>query len=165
MAATVDIYEWNGTSGSQTSTSKTSGTIRYKNADNATVDLVNPMVKPGAASYDRSWKKFHRLHIGGTGPTGEITNVRFYTDGGFGTGYVYYGKATPTEADGTGEGSTYPAMSTYTSGSPLSLGAGPYTGTNTDIASFLESYLRIDENVPAPGLLSTETWTFAYDET
>ena len=46
MAATVQIVEKNGAGG--TTTDKTSGTIRFKNADNSTVDLVNPMVKPGS---------------------------------------------------------------------------------------------------------------------
>ena len=46
MAATVQIVEKNGAGGTQTD--KTSGTIRFKNADNATVDTGNPMVKPGA---------------------------------------------------------------------------------------------------------------------
>ena len=43
MAATVQIVEKNGAGGTQTD--KTSGSIRFKNADNSTVDLVNPMVK------------------------------------------------------------------------------------------------------------------------
>ena len=46
MAATVQIVEKNGAGATQTD--KTSGNIRFKNADNSTVDTSNPMVKPGA---------------------------------------------------------------------------------------------------------------------
>ena len=50
MAATVQLVEKNGAGGTQTD--KTSGTIRFKNADNSTVDTSNPMVKPGAKAID-----------------------------------------------------------------------------------------------------------------
>jgi len=45
MAATVTILEKNGAGG--TTTDKTGGTVRLKKADNSTVDLINPLVKPG----------------------------------------------------------------------------------------------------------------------
>lgn len=67
MAATVQILEKNGAG--PTTTDKTSGTIRFKNADNATVDTGNPMVKPGAGT-DYSFEKWLRLNVtGGRRPT------------------------------------------------------------------------------------------------
>lgn len=48
MAATVTILEKNGAGG--TTTDKTGGTVRLKKADNSTVDLINPLVKPAAGS-------------------------------------------------------------------------------------------------------------------
>jgi hypothetical protein len=127
MAATVQIIEKNGAGG--TATDKTSGNIRFKNADNATVDTANPMVKPGAG-VDYSFEKWLRMNVSG-GTYTEITNVKAYMDGGngLGTGVTLYAKAvasyaTPAEATGTGG---YADAFTYTSGSPLTLGAGPYT--------------------------------------
>lgn len=174
MAATVSIYEWNGTSGSQASTDKTSGTVRYKKADNATVDANNPLVKPSAGN-DRSYEKWLRLHIGGTGPTGVITNPKFYTDGtnNFGTGIAAYIRttnpgsyATPAipanDAGGTDQ-------FTYNSGSGKALdvaNAGPYSGTNTDIADFAVLWMTLSTSVASPqNPTSSETITFAYDET
>ncbi len=42
MAATVIIEELN--TGGETATDKTSGTVRFKNADNATVDTSNRLI-------------------------------------------------------------------------------------------------------------------------
>ena len=104
MAATVQIIEKNGAGG--TPTDKTSGQIRFKNADNATVDTANPMVKPGAGT-DYSFEKWLRLNVTG-GTYTEITNIKAYMDGanGLGTGVTLYAKAvasytTPAEATGT----------------------------------------------------------------
>ena len=129
MAATVQIVEKNGAGG--TTTDKTSGTIRFKNADNSTVDTGNPMVKPGAG-VDYSFEKWLRLNVTG-GTYTEITNVKAYMDGanGLGTGITLYAKAvasyvTPAEATAT---TGYTDAFTYTSGAPLSLGAGPFSVT------------------------------------
>jgi hypothetical protein len=129
MAATVQIIEKTGAGG--TPTDKTSGTIRFKNADNATVNTSNPMVKPGSGT-DYSFEKWLRFNVTG-GTYTEITNIKAYSDGanGLGTGVGLYAKAvasyaTPAEATGT---AGYTDFFTYTSGSALSLGAGPFTST------------------------------------
>lgn len=173
MAATVLIYEWNGASGVQASTDKTSGTLRYKNADNATVDANNPLVKPTSGN-NRSYEKWTRLHIGGTGPTGSITAPKFYTDGSnsYGTGISAYilttnpgSYATPAvpanDASGTDQFS-------YTSASPKALdvaNAGPFSGTNTDFGDYAVLWMTLATTVSAPqNPTSSETLTFAYDE-
>lgn len=163
MAATVIINEKNGAG--QTATNKTSGTIRFKNADNATVDLNNPMVIPGAGS-DFSFEKWLRLNV--TGTFTQITNPKAYTDGtsGFGTGVTAYAKrvgtyATPAEATAT---TGYTDLFTYTSGSPLtldSINAGPFTATG-DFGDYLVLMLKVDSTAAA-GVLTAETLTFAYD--
>ena len=43
MAATMEIHEM---SGADAGTDKTSGTIRFKDADDAIVDTSNPLVVP-----------------------------------------------------------------------------------------------------------------------
>lgn len=162
MAATVQIIEKNGAGG--TGTDKTSGTIRFKNADNATVDTGNPMVKPGAGT-DYSFEKWLRLNVTG-GTYTEITNIKAYCDGSvsFGTGVTVYAKAvasyaTPAEATGT---AGYADISTYTSGSPLSLGAGPYTSTG-EKGDHLVMMMAVGTSASG-GLTPTETLTVAWDE-
>lgn len=162
MAATVQILEKNGAGG--TGTDKTSGTIRFKNADNATVDLVNPMVVPGAGT-DYSYEKWLRFNVSG-GSYSQITSIVAYSDGsnGLGTGVGLYAKAvttyaTPAEATST---SGYTDWFTYTSGSPLSLGAGPYTSTG-EKADHLVMICTV-ASTASGGLTSSETLTLAWDE-
>ena len=162
MAATVQIIEKNGAGG--TPTDKTSGQIRFKNADNATVDTANPMVKPGAGT-DYSFEKWLRLNVTG-GTYTEITNIKAYMDGanGLGTGVTLYAKAvasyaTPAEATGT---AGYTDAFTYTSGSPLSLGAGPYSGTG-EKGDHLVMMLAVGTTASG-GITSGEVLTFSYDE-
>lgn len=162
MAATVQIIEKNGAGG--TPTDKTSGQIRFKNADNATVDTANPMVKPGAGT-DYSFEKWLRLNVTG-GTYTEITNIKAYMDGanGLGPGVTLYAKAvasyaTPAEATGT---AGYTDAFTYTSGSPLSLGAGPYTSTG-EKGDHLVMMLAVGTSASG-GITSSEVLTFSYDE-
>lgn len=162
MPATVQIIEKNGAGG--TPTDKTSGQIRFKNADNATVDTSNPMVKPGAGT-DYSFEKWLRLNVTG-GTYTEITNIRAYCDGSvsFGTGVDVYAKAvasyaTPAEATGT---AGYANISTYTSGSPLSLGAGPFSSTG-EKGDHLVMMMAVGTSASG-GLTPTETLTIAWDE-
>lgn len=162
MAATVQIIEKNGAGG--TATDKTSGTVRFKNADNSTVDLVNPMVKPASGS-DWSFEKWLRLNITG-GTFTQIANVRAYTDGsnGMGTGINLWGKAVTaytTPAEGTAS-TGYANLFGYTSASPLSLGAGPYTGTG-EKGDHLVMLCEVT-SAASGGLTTAETLTFGWDE-
>lgn len=162
MAATVQIVEKNGAGGTQTD--KTSGTIRFKNADNSTVDLNNPMVKPGAGT-DYSFEKWLRMNVSG-GTYSQITGVKAYSDGanGLGTGVGLYAKAvasfaTPAEATAT---TGYTDFFTYTSGAALTLGAGPYTSTG-EKADHLVMICTV-ASTASGGLTPSETLTIAWDE-
>lgn len=162
MAATVQLVEKNGAPGTQTD--KTSGQIRFKNADNATVDTANPLVKPGAG-VDYSFEKWLRLNVSG-GTYTEISNIKMYMDGanGLGTGVTLYAKAvtaysTPAEATAT---TGYTDAFTYTSGSPLSLGAGPYTSTG-EKGDHCVMMMTVGTTVSG-GITPNETITLAWDE-
>ena len=162
MAATVQILEKNGAG--PTTTDKTSGSIRFKNADNATVDTSNPMVKPGAG-VDYSFEKWLRFNVSG-GTYTEITNIKAYMDGanGLGTDVTLYAKAvtsyaTPAEATAT---AGYTNAFSYTSGSPLTLGAGPYTSTG-EKADHLVMMLTVGTTASG-GITPSETLTIAWDE-
>lgn len=162
MPATVQIIEKNGVGG--TPTDKTSGTIRFKNADNATVDLNDPMVVPNSGT-DYSFEKWIRLNVTG-GTYSQITNIRAYSDGanGLGTGIGLHARAvasyaTPAEATST---SGYTDFFTYTSGSPLTLGAGPFTSTG-EKGDHLVMIATVADTASG-GLTPTETLTIAWDE-
>ena len=167
MAATVLIHEKNGAG--EAATDKTSGTIRFKNADNATVDLINPLVKPGAG-VDYSFEKWLRMNVS-VAPAGNITNPKFYMSGAAETGQSLYisttnpgAYATPAEATAT---TGYTDAFTYTSGSPKALdvaNAGPYTGTG-DIADYIKMMMTVGTTIAAPGALPAKTMTVQWDET
>lgn len=166
MVATVTIGEKNGVGG--TYTDKTSGTIRMKNADNATVDSANAMLIPASGS-DWSYEKWLRFKIGATGPAVQISNIKMYTDGGngFGTGVSLWAKAVTayaTPAEGTSSASYENAFS-YTSGLALSLdsGDGPWSAINTEFGKHAVLLLQVDSTA-AQGSLTVETVTFSYDE-
>lgn len=162
MVATVQIVEKNGAT--PVLTDKTSGTIRFKNADNATVDTANPMVKP-ASGTDYSFEKWLRMNVTG-GTYTEITNVKAYSDGanGLGTGVGLHAKAvaayaTPAEAVAiTG----YTDFFTYTSAAALALGAGPFTSTG-EKGDHLVMIMTV-ASTAAGGVTPSETLTLAWDE-
>lgn len=168
MAATVLIREKN-TAG-ETPTDKTSGTVRFKTADDSNVDNNAPMVKPGAGT-NFSFQKWLRGDIT-VSPAGSITNWKFYTDGTqSNTGVIQYAKTTNPTAFATPVLETattgYTDAFTYTSGSPKGLGVGnvgPYTATG-DFGDYLEMCMTVGTTVTAPGTLTAEVMTFSWDET
>lgn len=162
MPATVQIIEKNGAG--PTTTDKTGGTVRFKNADNATVDLLNPMVKPGAGS-DWSFEKWLRMNVTG-GTYTQITNVGVYSDGssGLGTGVNVWAKAVTayaTPAEGTASAG-YANFFTYVTGARLSLGAGPFTSTG-EKGDHCVLLCEVTSSA-AGGLTPSETLTLAWDE-
>jgi len=162
MPATVQIVERNGAGGD--ATDKTGGTVRFKNADSPAVDLANPMVKP-ASGTDWSFEKWLRLNVSG-GEYTQITNIVAYSDGanGLGTGVGVFAKAEsafvqPAEATSS---SGYADLFSYTSESPLSLGAGPFTETGQK-GSHLVMIMSVADNASG-GVTPSETLTIAWDE-
>ena len=124
MAATV---QWeNSTAASATWSAVTQ--VRFKNANDANIDLNNPMVKPGVG-FDYSFEKAMRLNCT-IAPSNQITNVRFFVNGTQTTGLNTFHKFTasytqPVELDGTSIAAYVDsADNTY-----YVLTAGPFTGT------------------------------------
>lgn len=168
MAATVNVREKNTVG--ETPTNKDGGTVRFKNADNATVDLNDPLIVP-TSNREYSYEKWLRMYIGTTGPSSQITNLEFYMDGakGWAAGVKLWAKTSasfstpsvPSETVDPPAGTT--DAFTYTSGSPLSLGAGPYSTTSTDMGNYLVLVMEVEIG-SSPELLTAETATFEYDE-
>lgn len=180
MAATVIINEWTS-AGSLTD--KTSGTVRFKNANDATVDLNDPLVVPSSGQ-EYSFEKWLRLQITDAGGFTQITDLEVYSDGSnnFGTGIkVWYATEatfqTPVVPDesqdppffnGPSTGSPGNAMEDFfglTSGAAASLGSGPFTdGSPAEhIGSFVVLVMEVETTASA-GVLTAETATFAYSE-
>lgn len=165
MAATVDIVERNGAGA--TWTAKTAGTVRFKNANDSNIDTSNPMVIPSGAVDDWSFEKWLQLRIQGTRPSDNISNAKFYTDGaiGFGTGISVWARSAnafsvPAELT-TMTGLV--SAETFTSGSPLSLAGGPFSGTSSFVFSNVVLTLQVT-SAATVGALTPETITFSYDE-
>lgn len=85
MAATVEIRSFHGAT-PDSGTNVASGSIRFKAADNDTVDANNPLAIPAAGTI-YSYLKQLRFYAATT-PSNTINNLKFYTDtaNGFGTG-------------------------------------------------------------------------------
>ena len=180
MAATVIINEWTADGDI---TDKTSGTCRFKNANNATVDLVNPLVVPTSLR-EYSFEKWLRLQITDAGGFTQLSDLEVYTDGaGFtetGIKTWYATEATfqtpsipdenqdPPFFNGPSTASPGNAMEDLfglTSGAPASLGAGPFTdGSPAEhIGSWAVLVMEVETSASA-GVLVAETLTFAFSE-
>lgn len=167
MAATIEIHEM---SDATTGTNKSSGTVRFKDADDATVDASNPLVIPADGSIYSYTKKL-RAYMEDP-PNTNVSNLRWYTDGanGFGTGITVTCKNI-----GTTFGSQYKTameggadLFGKTSGSPLDgdgTDTGPFVPGDDDsyIGDIIELQMAV-ASTASSGTLSAETLTLAYDE-
>lgn len=161
MAATVIVNEKNGAG--ETATDKTSGTVRFKLAENATVDLNNPITIPAAGS-TISFEKIVRLNA--TGAFTQIDNVNFYMDGansfGTGVGVLYKTEASYGTPIQPGDTTGFTDIFAATSGAPVTLNAGTVTATG-DFGEYLTMIMEV-QSTAAQGTLTAETLTFSWDE-
>lgn len=126
MAATV---QWENSTASSASWSAVTQ-IRFKNANDATIDLNNPMVKPSGASLDYSFEKAMRINCT-VAPSNQISNVRYFFNGTETTGInsVHLFRSSyvqPVELDATSIASY---VDTASSTSYTWTSAGTFTGT------------------------------------
>jgi hypothetical protein len=183
MPATVVINEWNddGSSPTGVATSKGSsgGTIRFKNADNATVDTNDPLVVPASGSpslFEYSYEKWIKLEITG-GTYTQVDNIQAYSDGsnGAGTGVnIWYAIGTqfvapsiPSESASPPQfgGTSMTDFFSSSSGSRIDMDAGdpgPHT-TDGHIGDFLVMVMGV-EGTASAGTTTAETLTITYDE-
>jgi hypothetical protein len=163
FAATVQIHEMTGTT---TGVDKTSGTVRFKSADETSVDTNNRVQIPGSGT-TYSYTKMLRFYFS-TGPSTDITNLRAYSDGsnGFGTGVGVQYTSTGSWAANVNTNISGTDLFTKTSGAVIDLdvtNTGPHTSTGYK-GDFLRLQLTVADTA-GPGQLTAETLTFAYDET
>jgi hypothetical protein len=167
MAATISVKESNGAGPSD----NTITNLRFCTSDAYNPTTTFPLVKPSAGTNRSYWKSIY-LNAD-TSPTGTINNVKFYCDGTISwTGCTVYIGTTGTYTQSAGtEGTTgndsavaTAAITNFTSGAPKSVTgsiSNPTTGKITDYV-----VLQVDLSTSAEaGTLSSETFTFQYDET
>ena len=193
MVATVAVFfDFGGTNGNPATNQDTSSlgppNLRFKTADNATIDNQNPIPIPSGAAINSFWKQIYLKVTGGTFT--QIDNVKFYTDGGgFGTGIsTFVGDQLPVKNSGANTGYVVATGTVGTSGNAM-VASHAGVSAQTDAFSFDSSspksitiseagglmnatnettnYLVCQMNVAStagPGNLADETWTYQYDE-
>jgi|TARA_B110000438_G_scaffold244984_1_gene245713 hypothetical protein len=193
MVATVAVFFDNGgTNGNPSAQTDTSSlgppNLRFKTADNSTIDNQNPIPIPSGSAVNSFWKQIYLKVTGGTFT--QIDNVKFYTDGGgFGTGITtFVGNQLPVKNSGANTGyvvatgtvgtsgnamvASHAGISaqtdafTFTSGSPKAITiseAGGLMNATNETTNYLVCQMNVANNA-GPGNLADETWTYQYDE-
>lgn len=167
MPATIQIHEMSALA---TGVNKTSGTVRFKAADNSTVDTNDPIPVPGAGT-NYSYTKKLRAYMEAP-PSVNVSNLRWYTDGssGFGTGigvnYKNLGNTWGANYITAMVGGT--DLFTKTSAAPIDgdvTNVGPFlpAANLTYIGDLLELQMSV-ASTATNGQLTAEVLTLAYDE-
>ena len=187
MAATVSIrYDFGGTDTSPGTEQDIDGlgppNLRFKQADNATIDANDPMPIPSSGTNYSRWKQIYLF--ADTAPDTQIDNIRFYTDGGgFGTGIaVNVADQFPVKNSGANTGydvsdasavmTTHTDITTstdafsFTSGSSLTGSiseAGSIINASGETSNYFVLQMEV-VNTASPATLANETFTVQYDE-
>jgi len=158
--------------------------LRFKVADDATIDNNNPIPIPTDGSTNYSFWKQVYLYCD-TAPDTQVDNVKFYTDGsGFGSGITLnVGDEFPVKNSAADTGydvadaaeimtnhtdvTAFSDAFGFTSGAPLS---GPSISETSsiivdigDTSNYLVMQMAVTSDA-SPGDLADETMTFQYDE-
>ncbi len=195
MVATVSIYfDFGGTDATPGTEQDVDAlgppAIRFKTADDATIDTANPVPIPSAGTVRSFWKQIYLFCD--VAPDTQIDNLLFFTDGvGYGTGItLQVGDQFPTKnsasdagyevATGTigqdgnevianhaGISAVTDAFTFITGGSELTGPSISESGSVIDAASETSNYLVFQVDVistATPGNKPDETLTIQYDE-
>lgn len=193
MTATLKLYlDHGGSDGSPSSTDidSLSPNLRFKCADDASIDTANPLVKPNVGTnYSYAKNCYIKCTVA---PALLINNIQIYSDGanGLGTGVdcligqqfptrnsgstAAYKKATGTSSSGTVMTSLYSgvitstaSVFTYTSSSPLSISISE-SSSQIDAINETTNYFVLQMSVGTTAssidLTPTESLTISYDE-
>ena len=168
MAATIEIRSYHEAGGStpDSGVDKAGGSVRFKAADNDTVDAATSIVIPAALDAYSFLKQFRFYNS--TVPSNSIDNLKFYMEGSndYGTGISLQCKqeaswtnpVTLGSADVTGCTDAF----TYTSGSPLTI-TGSWSSSTGPFGNYLKIQMKVHHDA-AQGTTSSENMVFAYDE-
>jgi len=180
MPATVTIRRWTGSTGGPTKTDITAGTTRASTSDAAAPATSNPIPIPPSGTKLSYWVST-RLSAD-TSPTGTINNIQWYSDGtnSFGTGVTCVGNDSSSYVQATGTaGDTGTALTTgnhaglsgtpvtvfgHTTGSPKAITGSVANPTTGDFGDLFVFQIEV-ASTASPGTITTESFTWRYDET
>ncbi len=146
---------------------------RFHRADTSpTTDGATTYIPIPTSGTNYSWRKHFKLNVTTT-PVGAVSNLRFFSDGtSWGTGVTAYAKISATYTQGSSSDNSTVITSatdvtTYTSGSPLTVNSGtvlsnPTTGYGTQ--DYVVMQVAGGTTVAA-GTTSARTLTYRVDET
>ena len=190
MVAEVAIFtDYGGSDGNPSTEENISSNspvnLRFKTADNNTVDSVDEIPIPSSGINRSYWKHVYLKVVGGI--FSRIGNIKFYTNGtNYGSGItINVGNETPVKDSGyviangirgtTGNemvashggisGKTE-VFGNYTSGSPKTVSiseSGSLMDSVNETSDYLIFQMDIDNTVTKADL-SNKTWTIQYDE-
>lgn len=164
MTAAMKIYEL---SALEAGTDKTASTVRFKLADDQTINNSDPITIPSSGGYGHpSYTKLLRFYCA-TAPSQKIDNLRAYSDGSnnFGASIEVVASVVATFAANATTWGGGADLFGYVSGTPLDLDGIDTASVNA--TGFCNDILKLQMKVYAsagPGALSAETLTFSYDE-
>lgn len=124
--------------------------IRFKTADDPTIDTVNPIPIPGTGTNRSFWKSLFLKVTGGSFT--QINNIQFFTDGtGFGTGIlVNVGDQLPIKNAAASTGYNLATGIVGTDGDEMNITTNPTTGY-TGITSVTDAFSFTSGSPFAPG--------------
>jgi len=165
MAGTLQIHEMTGTS---TGSDKTSDTVRFKSADETSVDSNNRLQIPPAAT-GFSYTKLLRAYVSVV-PDTDFSNLEVYTDGGTFANSVtcQYDVQENFSVGNTDADISGADIFTRTDENKEDMNSWKATHTVGEGTTYWGSFLRLQLEVgndADPGTLVAETLTFSYDET
>lgn len=188
MVATFDvIYDWGGSDNSPGTSTDIDAlgppTLKFKNADDATIDSNNKLTVPAAGTIYSYYKQIFLKCSNADSHT--INNVKLYADGtnSLGTGVdLMVGLQFPVHNSGATTGydaaaaaelaadhtdiTTTASVFDYTSVAGLAVSISE-SGSVINAANETTNYVALQMNVAStasPGATTTETLTFSYDE-
>jgi hypothetical protein len=157
--------------------------LRFKRADNSTIDAADPIPIPAAVTNYSRWKSIFLRCV--LAPSLQVDNVRIYSDGAdFEANVkVYVGNETPTHNSGATTGydvadanvtmvanhtdiTAKTDFSTFTSVAPKTVTISE-AGAIINLAAETSNYVVLQMEVAAgaaPGNLADATWGWLYDE-
>ena len=195
MVATVAVFiDTAGTNGNPSTITNVTALspvqLRFKTADNATIDNADPIPIPASGNVNSFWKSIY-LECTVAGGFTQIDNVKFYTAGvAFGTGIVTnVGDEMPTHNSGSNSGyvlatgtigadgaeivASYTGITAKTNAFSFTAGGTQKTVSISEAGNIINAvgestnYLVFQMNVASsagPGNQSNLTWTYQYDE-
>ena len=163
MAGVLQIHEMTGAAAG---TDKTSGTVRFKAADNVTVDSADRLQIGGVTTY--SYTKHLKGYVS-SAPDTDFSNLEAYTDGGtFSNSVTCQYIHTQSWSANVNTDISGADLFTKTAGAKIDMNSWDATHTAGQSPAYWGDVLQLQLAVgadAAPGTLTAETLTFSYDET